>query len=298
MRPLWFGGDFHKLLELRNDPKELKLAKKDIKEKFYEMPPNWQSDIGDNYLQDLREIFGDYLKVYRDTPQPHETEHPFEIRLGSYKGEPVIFNGIIDELYKYKQKGEKFIILGEHKTFSKAPDMNTLMMNTQISLYAMATLLETGILPKEVIWDYIKSTPAKRPIWLEKSDRFSIANSKDITKFSWDRACREKGITDKTLIDQGNIYMGNELNFFKRFQLTLNQQMVESIWDGFVYTCKQIVKQGHTNKTKNVTKDCSWCNYRDICFAEFTGADTKYLLEKNYEVKEIPIEEVEESVIE
>jgi hypothetical protein len=62
--------------------------------------------------------------------------------------------------------------------------------------------------------------------------------------------------------------------------------MVESVWEGFVYTAKQIVAQGEKNTTKNITMNCKWCNFRDICYAEFTGGDIDYLLKKNYEVKE------------
>jgi hypothetical protein len=103
VRPLYFGSDFHKLLELRDNKPELKKAMKAIKEQYYEMPANWQNDLGENYVQDIKEIFSDYRKIYKDAPKPHETEHPFEILIGYYKGEPVYFVGIIDELYKYKK---------------------------------------------------------------------------------------------------------------------------------------------------------------------------------------------------
>jgi hypothetical protein len=293
VRPLYFGSDFHKLLEFRNDKKGLKVALSEIKEKFYEMPASWQSDLGEDYVQDIREIFTDYRRVYKDTPQPHETERPFEILIGYYKGEPVYFIGIIDELYKYKRHGEKFIKVGEHKTFNRAPDLNTLVMNTQSSLYAKATLLETGILPSSVIWDYIKSTPAKRPIWLEKTQRFSNAKSADITHYSWNRACKEREIDDEKILNQGLIYQSNITNYYKRIELDLHPGMVDSVWDGFVYTAKQIVAHGEKNKTKNITMNCKWCNYRDICYAEFTGGDVDYLIKKNYEVKEDKVESIE-----
>lgn len=282
VRPLRFGGDFHKLLELRNNPVELKKAKASIKDTFYEMPPGWQSDIGENYIQDIAQIFSDYNKVYMGTVQPTVTEQKFELEITKYKGEPIIFHGIIDELYKYKRNGKRAIKIGEHKTFSKKPDYNTLVMNTQKCLYAKAAQFTTGVLPHAVIWDYIKSTPAAEPIYLEKSNRFSEAKSDKITPFSWARALKRKGVTQECPAQ----YKNNIPNHFFRVEMELYDTMVDDIWDGFVYTAKDIARQGHCNKTKNITMDCNkWCSYRDICFSELTGGDTKYLINKNYTVR-------------
>ena len=287
VRPLYFGSDFHKLLELRKDPGELELAKQQIADKYYEMPGSWQTELGESYLDDLFCIFSDYEETYKEAPLPQKTEQPFEILLGRYKGEPVYFVGIIDELYLHKKHGKKIIKIGEHKTFSRKPDMNTLTMNTQKCLYAKATQIERGILPQEVIWDYIRSTPAKSPIWLPKSNKFSERSSSDITAYSWARACKERAIDDIEVIEKGTkLYGQNISNFFFRVSQEFYPQMVDNIWEGFVYTCKEIAKQGHKNKTKNVTRDCQFCNFRDICFSEMSGGNREYTIEKNYKIKE------------
>lgn len=286
VRPLYFGSDFHKLLELRTDPEKLAEAKKAIGSQYYELPPQWQADLGEDYLFELQCIFDDYCTVYQDAPQPTQTEKPFEIKVGTYKGEPVIFNGIIDELYKYKIEGQKVCKIGEHKTFSRRPDQNTLVLNTQKNLYAKAVHLLTGVMPRSVIWDYIHSKPAQMPIWLEKTQRFSTAKSNNITPFSWRRACELKGITDPEVLKQGNVYAANVGNFFFRCELDVIPAMVDNIWEGFKYTCRDIVRQGHKNKTKNLTPDCKFCDYRDICYTEMTGGDMEYLLQQNYEEHE------------
>jgi hypothetical protein len=160
--------------------------------------------------------------------------------------------------------------------------MTTLVLNTQKCLYAKATYLLKGILPSSVIWDYINSTPASSPIWLEKSDRFSEAFNTKITDLSWRRACREKGITDKKTLIIGNKYKPNIQNFFFRVELDIVPQMVDSIWDSFMYTCKSIIREGHKNKVKNFTRDCEYCSYKDICYVECTNGNRKYLVEKNF----------------
>ena len=277
-RPLHFGSDFHKLLEVRTSKARINAEWKRMRDDFYSMPAAWQTELGENYPDDLKAIFSDYMAMWKGTPLPDETEHSFELKVDP----EVVFVGVIDELYRYDGK----IDIGEHKTFSLPPNMNTLVMNSQKSLYCKAAELLWGQLPSKVRWDYIKSSPAKYPIWLEKSGRFSTAASKDITPRSWARACKERGIEDPEILKQGEAYKGNESNFFFRVEQDVYPEMVEDVFDGFVYTCKDIVKQGHTNKTKNLTRDCAWCEYRDICMAELSGGDREYVISEKFERKE------------
>lgn len=287
-RPLYFGTDFHKLLELRNDKKALKEAREQIKEIYYDMPASWQGDLGETYLDDLFVIFKDYRKLYKDVKQPQVTELPFELTIGDCKGEPIIFVGKIDELYLQKRQGVKFITIGEHKTFSNKPNMNILVMNTQKCLYAKAVQYLKGILPTKVKWDYIRSIPASEPIWLEKSQRLSEAASNKITPMSWKRACKAHNILDPEVIAKGNRYKDNINEFFFQIELDIDPSMVETIWDGFVYTSKQIIKCGSKNTTRNVTRDCSWCPYYDICYTEMTGGDVQYVIGRDYRERGTP----------
>lgn len=277
-RPLYFGTDFHKLLEVRGDKKAVKNCLKEIEDKFYELPSTQQSDLGDNYPTDIKCIFSDYRRVWKDTPIPDETEREFEIPILSYKGTDIIFHGVVDELYyKYPDSGN--FVIGEHKTFNKKPDSSALVMNTQKCLYAKAAFFLTGSFPDEVMWDYVKSTPAAQPVWLEKSGRFSTASSQNITPYSWKRACDERGIEDKEIRSLGAKYDTNISNFFFRVFQDFLPEMVEEIFTGFKYTCRDIVRQGKKNKTKNVTYNCSFCDYFDLCYSQMTGGNVGYLFD-------------------
>ena len=56
----------------------------------------------------------DYQKMWKGTPLPKVTEKPFELNIGYYRNEDIIFVGVIDELYKYIDKnGNKSIEIGE-----------------------------------------------------------------------------------------------------------------------------------------------------------------------------------------
>ena len=282
VRPLMFGSNFHKLLEFRDKPEELGVELKRIEDEYYTMPSNWQTDLGENFLDDLKQIFGDYNIVYGAEVKPDVTEQRFDIPIGKYKGEPVMFTGVIDELY-FKYGADERTVVGEHKTFSRRPDLNTLVMNTQKCLYAKAVEKLHGVRPSSIIWDYISSAPAEEPIWLDKSGRFSNAKSMKITPMSYERACKARGIEPDP--EQMKVYKDNVSNFFFRYPLDLPPRMVDDVYDGFVYTAKMIAKYGSKNKVKNLTRDCSWCSYRDICYAEMTGGDVEYTIEKNYTTK-------------
>lgn len=284
-RPLYFGTDFHKLLELRNAPKALKTARAQIADSYYGMPASWQGDLGENYVDDLFNIFQDYQTVYEGTRQPQVTEQEFELEVGKVRYEPIIFVGKIDEMYLLKKHGQKMIKIGEHKTFTNKPNMDILVMNPQKCLYAKAVQFLRGILPEKVIWDYIRSTPASEPIWLEKSGRFSEASSSKITPMSWERACKSRGITDPAVIARGERYDANITEFFFKAELDIDPRMVDKVWEGYMFTAKQIIRFGENNRTQNITKNCSWCSYRDICHAELTGGDPEYIISKDFEEK-------------
>jgi hypothetical protein len=287
-RPLYFGSDFHKLLEYRKDPVKIEGIKNEIMEAYYEkLTPQQQTDLGEDYLSTLFNIFDDYREVYKDAPQPSVTEHEFNLDLFTLNGEPYTFKGVIDELYKRKSRttGEKFLKVGEHKTFSRKPDNNSLVMNTQKNLYAKAAQILFGILPRSVIWDYISSKPAHEPVWLEKSGRLSTARPETVTPYSYLRACRANGITDPVELAKADSFKGNVPTYFFRVEQDYDPVTVEAIWKGFVYQAHLIAEHGKDNKTKNLTRDCSWCQYKDLCYTELAGGNLGYLIDRDFEVK-------------
>jgi hypothetical protein len=218
--------------------------------------------------------------VWKGTERPVVTEREFLIQIAKYQGEPIYFHGIIDEEYED-------LILGEHKTFGTMPKMDILAMNMQTNLYSKAKELETGKKFKRVQWDYIRSKPATYPIWLPKSNKFSRAQNGNITPYSWERACAEKEITDEAILAQGAIFKPNIASFYFRCYTELLPGMVDSCWDNFKLLIHELIVHGDTNKMKNISRNCSWCSMRPICYAEFTGADVKYIRKTDYTIKEI-----------
>lgn len=272
-RPLSFGKDFHELLEHRGDDKKIQEILARVKDEYYGADSIAQESLGENYPTDLATIFEDYTNHWTSDTKPDITELEFLLPIGNYKGEEVTFHGFIDGYYKDTKTIE------EHKTFSRKPDSFKLFMNTQTSLYAKAIQQLFGEYPKTILWDYIKSTPAQYPVWLEKSKRFSISKSENITVASYTRACKEHEVEP----DGAAIYEGNTDNFFMRREVEIYPENVERVFSDFKDSIKVMLNSQKTGyKSKNIGQNCSWCDYRDICMAEFSGANILDIINRDF----------------
>lgn len=276
-KPLTFGTDFHRLLEVRGDNKKVEEVMQDISNTYNSLSDT--THLGETYLDDLRTIFEDYMELYKDCELPIKTEHKFKIFIGTYAKKDIFFTGTIDEIYNN-------LMLGEHKTFSKKPDIGLLHMNMQVCLYAKAYELEFKEKIKRVQWDYTRSCPAESPKWLEKSQKFTTTIKSNVTPFSYIRTCKNLGIQDKDILDKCVDYTNNTENYFFRRTVELIPQIVDTNWKNFIQVTKNIVAGENKYKVKNIIKDCSWCEYRSICYAEFTGVDTNYIIKKDF-IKEV-----------
>lgn len=282
VRALQFGTDFHSLLEVRNDDEKVKEALESISDNYKGLPPKDQQELGETYLDDISVIFEDYMQLYGKEELPDATEKPFRIPLGRYKGEAVYFTGFIDGIYDTADG----LVIEEHKTFSSKPDPTVLTLNQQKCLYIKALEKEYGNPPFGVIWDYIRSTPAKEPAVL-KNGTLSKAKSTTITPMSYRRAVQKQ-----TTIDAGDYlfadsYEENIENFYFRVkQRNLLSELTDHVWSDFKDVAKDIVKNGDQNRRMNMSRDCSWCSFRPICMAFATGQDVEDVKKQQFKEQE------------
>ena len=251
----------------------------------------WQEELGASYVEDIATIFIDYQQLYTANKieeevygrSQHEVE--FNIPIGKLiinnKQLDVYFTGVIDEVL-ITETGIGGIV--EHKTFNQRPNPLFLTMNTQIALYAKAYKHLYKRPLQRVVWDYVKSTPATEPALL-KSGKLSEAATKSVTPYSYRRACARHGLTPDPAKE--NVYAYNFEEFFFRRTIEVNPLVVKKVWKDFKITILDMIKsyQGKSNTVQHITKDCSWCDYRDICMVEFGGGETKDIIEEKFEKK-------------
>jgi CRISPR/Cas system-associated exonuclease Cas4 (RecB family) len=301
--PMFFGKDLHSLLEARSKvlmgdtSTNADTMFDNISKQYKDLPAVFQEMIGQDYLFNLRSILEDYCQVYDETDSKKiitGVEQKFELPLPVVvKGDRWYINGVIDQR---EETEEGQTILMDHKTFSRMPDAILMAMNTQACLYAKASQMLDGFLPKKMVWDYIKSTPAEYPVWLEKSQRFSTAASQKITPFSYMRALKSQGLErDRELVKYKNTYYMNIENYFKRVSFDIVPGMVESVWRDFIASAKDLAVNGEKNKVKNVSWKCSFCSFKDLCYTEFTGGDVEYTKERDFEKKKEEVTTTEDT---
>ena len=282
VRALQFGTDFHSLLEIRNDEEAVKSKLIEIQCNFSGMSPSDQAELGKTYVNDLTVIFDDYMDFYGQEAMPDVTEKPFRIPLGKFKGEAVYFTGFIDGIYDT----DDGLVIEEHKTFSSRPDPTVLTLNQQRCLYIKALEKEYGNPPLGVIWDYIRSAPAKEPAVL-KNGSLSKAKSASITPMSYRRACLKRSSIQAEEMKYADAYEENiDKYFFRVKQQNLFPNLVDRIWQDFRDVAKDIAKNGDQNRQMNMGRDCSWCSFRPLCMAFAIGNDVKEVKKQKFKEQE------------
>src|SRR5690606_8246319 len=73
--------------------------------------------------------------------------------------------------------------------------------------------------------------------------------------------------------------------FYRQVKLPLKTSvgevlLQELIWTS--YTIRDLERDTNTVYPRNLTRDCSWCDYAPLCHAELRGEDTEYLLKHDY----------------
>ena len=292
VKPLYKGSGIHSLLEMRAknfidplQPTWEQYLDTTLQKAYEELSSSDKDSIGD-FIEDARKIMRQYDWCYSSENLTYlEIEKWIEIPLIKSKGEPVILVGKVDSIVVIN--GDQYIL--EHKTYSKNPmSLQDAWVNIQTSIYAYALNKFYGYNIKGVLWDMVRSSPYEEPNILQ-SGRYGKQSSK-VTLLSF------KDDPGQDIIDQ---VKENHLNFLSRFITPIIPSAVEAFMKDSKVIAKMMKKQGdNIIRFKNLTRDCSWCNFKDICQTELTGGDVSYIKELLFRVKKDKIEEATEEVAE
>lgn len=194
-------------------------------------------------------------------------------------------------------RGRQWLV--EHKTCKKMPGEDVRLNDIQILIYA-------GVLPQidedpvsGVIWDYIRTKLPARPELLAKGG-LSKRKNIDTTKEVYLREIKKHGYDVEGYEDILEELDSRKDSFYREVKLPIKQQMVNTAVQELVITAEMVkelerdfYETGADWFVRNLTRDCSWCDYQPLCHAEFRGDDTEYLLKHDYVRKENAEEKVE-----
>lgn len=228
-------------------------------------------------------IMEGYFSYYKNDPlkpvviNNKAAEHPFSVELD--KG--ITLTGVIDMIVEDPKLG---IGIEDHKTHKTLPTGDIAYSNIQSALYAWAMSKSKDLPePKFMVWNYIRWKEPTKPKLL-KSGKMSTAVS-DTTWRVYRKALIEAGLNPEDYKDMEEQLKNKESDFFVRQYLPLNKTIIENIKEDAISTARQI-ENSKGIVDRNITKDCSYCEFYSICQAELKGLDSEMIKKCEYETKE------------
>lgn len=206
-----------------------------------------------------------------------------------------IFPGIflVGKIDGKAKEGKRFTWLVEHKTAKKMPGEEMRIYDTQVILYD-AVLHLIGEEPVTgVMWDYLRTKLPTKPELL-KSGGLSKSMKIDTTEEVYRREILKHGLDPRGYADILEHLREKRDQFYRQVKLPISRSMTKSVLDDVVSTALLLaaltsIWQNNPDKptpfTRNLTRDCSWCDFAPLCHAELRGEDTSYMRKHDYIVR-------------
>lgn len=234
----------------------------------------------------ISDIMEGYFSFYKeDELKPYKVGNKYaEIKfcVPLVKEEGIYLGGIIDMIVS---DSKSRIWLMDHKTHKTLPKGDIAYLNPQSNLYSWAMPLAGLPKPEGMIWNYIRWKAPSKPNIL-KDGSLSKSSKLDTTWGIYKKAIREAHLDLKDYEDMKEVLKGKEEDFYVRHYLPINQNIQHQIVEDAKSTAREIVKNRHKLKDRNITRDCSWCEFYPLCQAELKGLDTSLMLKFDYMKKE------------
>lgn len=229
--------------------------------------------------EDVENLFLRYINHYVNDGLTYQevggrkSEIEFQVE---YQG--VKFKGIVDKV-PVDKNGLTWVM--DHKTHKTIPSEEARFSDIQTVLYYWG-LNESGLAKADgVLWDYIRTKPPAIPEVL-KSGGLSKRKNIDTTYDVYLETIHQHGLNPADYSDILGLLKDKRTDFFVRVPLPRpNKDLVKSVVSDMIDTAQEI--QRSNAKDRNLTKDCSWCEYFPICQAEVRGHDSEFIIKVHYE---------------
>ncbi len=233
-----------------------------------------------NLIEEVTRVVDNYRMTYKNDGLKY-TKGPdgkkYEIRVEADLAKGVTFQGHIDKLPVDRQ-GRLWIM--DHKTHKVIPDEATRFTDLQTAVYMILLPLSGGSNPDGVLWDYIRTKPPTIPEQL-KNGELTRRKNLDTDYNTYLGEITRLGLNPSDYTEELEKAKQNEKSFFQRVFLPKpNAIMLKQVHDDLVSTAKEIKSKPDT--ARNLTKDCAWCSYFNLCQAELRGLDAGFIRKSEY----------------
>lgn len=201
-----------------------------------------------------------------------------------------------------REVGTKRQWLVEHKSCKRMPGEEVRLWDTQAPLYNSVLPLMGEDPVTGVLWDYLRTKLPTKPELLKKGG-LSVAKNIDTTKEVYLREIKRHGLDPAGYQDILEHLDSKRDQFYRQVKLPMNKAFGDQLLIEFISTARllerlEVLAESAPHLpvfTRNLTRDCSWCDYAPLCHAELRGEDTEYLLKHDYiaRIKHGDSEEIE-----
>lgn len=253
--------------------------------------------ILDRYAKEYRKLFleerevygdliGDLSRIFAAYQRQYATEELKVVKSEAFVATQITkkirFIGYIDKVVANTRTW-----IMDHKTGRHIPNEDARFSDLQLLFYGWAWNRENpSNMATGVIWDYLKTKPPTIPEVLKSGELSRRVN------IETDRFTYLKAIKDASL-DPGNYQeeldrLGKQVSpFFKRVTLPNPPKvMVETVVEDMRKTAVEVLHLGEIADDRNMTRECSSCEYFQVCHADLRGHDAEYVRKAQYTVKE------------
>lgn len=286
-RPLFVGSWVHKALESYYSTQD-----RDWKPGYAEYKLQWDR-LFDEEKEELSKrgnpaiaiprIMRGYDFYYKnDGWDPILTEQEFIVET-PMKG--VFFKLVLDLLVMDE---EEMVWTVDHKTASSIPAATTFhAMDPQLILYpwALDLIMKEGRLPTMqlggVIYNYVKSRAPTEPQLLKNGD---LSKRKVATDYPTLYLFLKRNGYDPHDFSDILVPLKKRSEFLRRYRLPREAHVTKEV----VMDALSVVKRMQDTKrfTRSVSKDCTFCGYKDLCRADLNGFDTTLMRKNDYILEE------------
>jgi hypothetical protein len=200
------------------------------------------------------------------------------------------FEGHIDKL---AQDANGRIWVMDHKSHKQLPNEDARFSDLQLAFY-VASCKQNDIDVSGLVWDYLRTKLPAVPEVL-KNGELSKRQNIDTTWPVYLAEVKRLGLDPRDYKDMQSLLEGNEVKFYRRVWLpSPNASMIKSIVRDISVTAHEIEFLSNHSKVRNLQKDCTQCEFYQLCHAELRGMDAEFIRETDYVVEE-PEDEKDES---
>lgn len=282
-RPLFVGSWIHKALETyyESSDRNWKRGYGEYKlqwDRLFDEEKEELSKRGDPTIS-IPRIMRGYDFYYKNdgwTPILTEQEYIVETPMSGVYFKFVVDLGIMDE--------EDKLWVIDHKTASSIPAATTFhAMDPQLILYpwGLEQLMKLGQMPTMniggVIYNYIKSKAPTEPQLLKSGE---LSKRKIATDYPTAYLFLKRNGYDPGDFADILVPLKKRSEFLRRYRLPREPHVTREV----LLDALSVVKRMQDTKrfTRSVSKDCTFCGYKDLCRAELNGFDTTLMRKNDY----------------